>query len=232
MNTRVTANMDVPGLWADKPHTWPIVLELLDDIDTATIRTVANTVSRAVQRRQSLLPVVIHSQGGDVYAALHVAELLKASGLEIHTVLMGVAASCAAVIFTCGRVRWISPLGRLMVHDVSADLDGNLTGLSMLTEAGEMQTLKDALCRIMSLNIGKAEDYFARLLQTRGNVDVYLGAEECLAEGIATRIGTPHVQVDVHVTVDLVDSALKPQTPTRPRRHVPHPGRANCVHNQ
>ncbi len=232
MNTRVTANVNVPGLLGDEPHNWPIVLELLDDIDTAAIRSVASTVSRALYARQSLLPVIIHSQGGDVYAAMHVAELLKTSGLEIHTVLMGVAASCAAVIFTCGHVRWISPLGRLMVHDVSTDLDGNLTGLSMLTEAGEMQTLKDALCRIMSLNIGKSEDYFANLLRTRGNVDVYMGARECLAEGIATRIGTPHVLVNVHVTVDLVDSTLKPRTPTRPKRHVPDPGQANCVRNQ
>ena len=202
MNTAIVSNISYFQELEDFPL--PIIIEIFDDIDIEMVKRVQQKITQAVAVGQAFLPVIINSTGGNAHDAMHIVELLMTCGLPIHTVGMGVVASGAALIFTCGQQRFLSPNSRLMIHDVSADIDGNLTGAAMKIEAQEMEHLRDNMCRVMAENIGAEPDYFKKLMYAKGgNVDVYLSPAECLEHKLATEIGVPKLQVQVTVSMSL-----------------------------
>jgi ATP-dependent protease ClpP protease subunit len=202
MNTVIVSNISYFQELEDFPL--PIIVEIFDDIDIEMVQRVQKKIAQAVAVGQAFLPVVINSTGGNAHDAMHIVELLTHCGIPVHTVGMGLVASGAALIFTCGQQRFLSPNSRLMIHDVSADMDGNLTGAAMKIEAQEMEHLRDNMCRVMAQNIGAEPDYFKKLMYAKGgNVDVYLSPQECLEHKLATEIGVPKLQVQVTVNMSL-----------------------------
>jgi ATP-dependent Clp protease protease subunit len=201
MHRVITSNISYFEEFYDFPL--PIVVNIVDEIDTDTVKEISNKITQAIAAKQPFLPVMINSPGGDVYDSMHCTEILLGAGIPIQTIGMGLIASGAALLFTCGSTRWMAPSARFMVHDVSADMDGNLTGLAMRTEAEEMNHIKETICTRMALNIGRSPDYFSKMLHNHGNVDVYKSAEDCLQENIATHVGVPKLSINVNVTMSL-----------------------------
>ena len=184
--------------------TDPVVIHLMEEIDTSLVQKISRQINEAQRTRQPFLPVVINAPGGDVYDSLHIVELLRTCGLPVHTIGFGLVASGAAFVFTCGTERWLAPTAKFMVHDVSADVDGNLSGAAMRIEADEMTHLKQIMCEQMATNVGQPKTYFSDLIHSRGNVDVYLTAADCLERHIATHVGVPTLCLDISVSLRLV----------------------------
>lgn len=69
--------------------------------------------------------VYINSGGGEVFAAIAIAQQLKAHKAEVHTYVDSLAASAATLIAMAGDVRHMTTSGLFMIHLPSMSLQGN-----------------------------------------------------------------------------------------------------------
>lgn len=128
------------------------------------------------------LDVEISSPGGDVFAAVAMYNGLRASGKEITTKVMGVAASAASLLFMAGDKRVMPKNTHLMVHNPWSFAAGN---------AAELRDTADFLDKIgttvrgtYAARSGMTEEAVTELLSK----DTWLTADEALANGMATEV--------------------------------------------
>ena len=69
--------------------------------------------------------VYINSGGGEVFAAVTMAQTLKHHNAEVHTYVEGLCASAATLIALAGDVRHMSNSGLFMIHLPSGSFRGN-----------------------------------------------------------------------------------------------------------
>ena len=67
--------------------------------------------------------IFICSPGGSVFAGMEIANAIRASKAQVNTIIAGLAASIAAVIWLAGKERYVLPYSLLMIHG-SSHLDG------------------------------------------------------------------------------------------------------------
>ena len=67
--------------------------------------------------------IFICSPGGSVFAGMEIANAIRASKAQVNTIISGLAASIAAVIWFAGKERYCLPYSLLMIHG-SSHLDG------------------------------------------------------------------------------------------------------------
>lgn len=161
-------------------------------------------VSFAHQSGQPIIPVVIDSYGGDVYALLSMVDTIKTSKVPVATIVEGKAMSCGVVLFTCGTegFRFIGPNATLMIHDVSS-IEPRKKSEEIKVDARETDRLNKKLYRIMERNIGKPTGYLWDLSQERSRVDWYMMPKEALRHNIANHIGIPSLRTVVSVDIQL-----------------------------
>lgn len=157
-------------------------------------------VSLGHQTGQTVLPIVIDSFGGDVYALFSMLDILKGCKLTIATVVEGKAMSCGAALFTCGAegYRFMGPNATLMVHDISWD-NGEGKAEEIRVGAKETDRLNKKMWRLMEKNIGQPSGYLSRMVQERGRTDWYMTAKEALRHNIANHLRVPSLRTTVRV---------------------------------
>lgn len=69
--------------------------------------------------------VYINSGGGEVFAAVAMAQQLQKHNAEVHTYVEGIAASAATIIAMAGDVRHMSKSSLYMIHLPSSSIRGN-----------------------------------------------------------------------------------------------------------
>lgn len=71
--------------------------------------------------------VFISSNGGYVYSVFAMIEAMKHCNKPVHTVGLGMCASCAAVLLSCGTgKRWITKDSFMHIHNISSGTYGNI----------------------------------------------------------------------------------------------------------
>lgn len=128
------------------------------------------------------LRVEISSPGGDVFDGIAMYNALRASGKNITTVVMGVAASIASYVFLAGDTREMPKNTMLMVHNPWTFAAGN---------SAELREAADVLDKIGGVvqggylsRTGMKEEPLAAMLAK----DTWLSADEALANGFATAL--------------------------------------------
>lgn len=129
-----------------------------------------------------VLDVEISSPGGDALAAVAMYNGLRASGKEITTRVLGVAASAASLIFMAGDKRVMPKNTHLMVHNPSTWGGGT---------AEDHQNMADMLTKVGATirgtyvsRSGMTDEEAIALLSK----DTWLTADEALANGLATEV--------------------------------------------
>ncbi len=161
-------------------------------------------INAALATHQTLIPVVIDSYGGDVYALLSMIDTLKASKARIATIVEGKAMSCGAILFSCGHqgLRFIGPNATLMLHDaVGNATSGKAEDLGLT--AREVMRLNRKLWNIVERNIGCKRGALWQEAQLRGRADWYLTPQEAAKIGLATAIGVPTFETRLSVETTL-----------------------------
>lgn len=161
----------------------PAVLDIFDEIGGSWWGVNANEFIASVDAVPgNQITVRINSPGGDVFAALAMYNILRASGKEITTEVVGVAASCASLIFLSGDKRLMPKNTMLMVHNPWTFTGGN---------AAELREMADTLDKVGN---SVASSYQARTgmdaeaLKAMLAKDTWLTADEALASGFATEV--------------------------------------------
>lgn len=190
-----------------KSNQWePVVVNIIDEIDTDTAVMVASQLRKAEESGQDFVPFFIDSVGGSVYGLLSIIESMRRCKVPIYTFTSGLAASCAACIFSAGQRRFMTKYARLLIHDVSVDFSSetSMTSTNIKVEANEMRILNKTIFRIIAENTGHPIDFFVDLIKTKRNNDVYVSAAQALKWNLATDIGYPVVKI-IHTTTMSLD---------------------------
>jgi ATP-dependent Clp protease protease subunit len=126
----------------------------------------------------------ISSPGGSVMAGLAILDTMQLITAPVHTYAMGMVASMAAVLFTCGEKghRYILPNAEVMIHQPLGGAQGQASDIEI--QANHIIKLKKRLYQIISKATGKN----AKTIEKASDRDNYFEADEAIEFGLADTI--------------------------------------------
>jgi len=178
-------------------HT-PIIIRV-NKFDEDSAKEFSAKISLAHNTGQKVIPVIIDSYGGQVYALMSMIAAIKASELPIATIIEGKAMSCGAILFTFGDEghRYMDPDATLMIHDVSSGMWGKVEEIK--ASAAEVERLNTKVYSMMARNCGHEDEFFLNEVHKRGRADWYLDAKEAKKFKIANHLRLPKLEINVDV---------------------------------
>ena len=174
----------------------PVVV-YVDDITEAAAKVFEENMLKAQATGQPIIPIVIDSYGGSVYALFEMVDVLQSMKVPVSTIVQGKAMSAGAVLAACGAegMRFAYPNSVILLHDVSSAMQGKMSELVSSTE--EIKRLNGLLFKIVSEHTGKPNNYFLDLIQANGRADLYLTPEEALKHNLINKIKVPVLKTKV-----------------------------------
>lgn len=127
----------------------------------------------------------INSGGGECYSGLELVSVMRYIKSPVHTTILGVAASMAAVIASSGEKghRKALPYSRFMIHQPSSAVNYT-TFKDQQIHLQEMENLKWDLYEVLSENSGKTKEEIEHLCDR----DKWMKAEEAISLGFLDEI--------------------------------------------
>lgn len=132
---------------------------------------------------ESEITMYINSPGGSVQAGLALIDTITMLRCPVHMIVQGMAASMAAVIFSCGNIREMLPSSMIMIHDPSIQEAGG-TALQMNAISHKLMKTREKTASILAKNTNHSLNEIYALTST----DTYMSAEEAVQFGIADKI--------------------------------------------
>ncbi|MDD5203658.1 MAG: ATP-dependent Clp protease proteolytic subunit [Sulfurimonas sp.] len=128
----------------------------------------------------------ISSPGGSVMAGLAILDTMELISAPVYTYAMGMVASMAAVIFTCGEKghRYIMPNAEVMIHQPLGGTSGQASDIEI--QANHIISLKKRLYKI----IAKATGKHVKTIEKESDRDNYFEASKAIEFGLADAILT------------------------------------------
>ncbi len=165
-------------------------------------------MQRAIDADQEVVPVLIDSDGGTMFAEMAMLDefdAARAAGMRIATIVSGRAQSAAADILAAGDrgLRYAAPLATVMVHD-AGDFDpapGKIEEQRANYE--ELRREHELLLDRFEGHCGKPRGYFRKIVHDKGHADWFMGAREARKHGIVDHVGLPVLSVTVTVAFEL-----------------------------
>ena len=152
---------------------------------------VANIISAQLlwleQQGSSDITIQISSNGGSIYDGLQIIDSMEYIKPDVSTVSMGMVASMATVIASCGTKgkRFILPHARFLVHQPLQGGGGGMKQCSdVQIQAKEIQTLKEELQQMLAENSGQSYDVIEKMCDR----DTILTAKETVEYGFVDSI--------------------------------------------
>lgn len=126
----------------------------------------------------------INSPGGSVSAGLAIYDTMQFVTCDIHTYVIGMAASMGAVLLCAGTPgkRFALPNADIMIHQVSGGAQG--TASDVERSVNHMFKLKKRLNKIIARHCGKSEEQVER----DADRDHWMTAEEAVEYGIVDKV--------------------------------------------
>jgi ATP-dependent Clp endopeptidase proteolytic subunit ClpP len=181
----------------------PIIIRV-NKFDEDSAKEFVDAMSRAQNTGQSVIPIVIDSYGGQVYALMTMIGAIKGSRIPVATIVEGKAMSCGALLYSFGAegMRYMDPDATLMIHDVASGAWGKVEEIK--ADAKEVDRLNKKVYEMMARNCGKPSDYFLKLVHERGHADWYLDGQEAKTHNLANELRVPTLtcKIDLKYTLD------------------------------
>lgn len=123
---------------------------LLGEINDATASYISSLLLYLDNKSDKIITLHIDSNGGSVFSGLEVYDAIQFSNSPIYTECDSLAASMAAVIFSCGQHghRSVSKNARIMIHTPNVPNPKEKTD-------DEIQHIEEELYKILCENTGK-----------------------------------------------------------------------------
>lgn len=178
--------IDIIGDWIDE-----LINEFWGMKATLTAKAFIDQLSK-LDAGVKTIRVHINSPGGDVFAALTIANALRdqqmSKGRTVETIVDGLAASAASIIAMAGKTVSMADNAILMIHKPLTGLWGNATALraaaaelDSIEQNGIVQTYK------WHTSLDDAE-ILALLAGENGADGTWMGADEALEKGFVTDV--------------------------------------------
>lgn len=201
--TRVKKSSLIKGD-VDKIINLPIVV-LVNEFNEEASRKFYADMNDAENSEQDIIPIVVDSYGGQVYALMSMVDTIRASKKKIATISLGKSMSCGAILLSCGHdgYRFCAPRTTVLIHDVSSWTHGKVEDIK--TEASEADRLNNEIYHLMDRNCGHEEGYFQKIVHDhKGHADWYLTAEEAKEHNLVNHVKIPRFEIEISVETKLV----------------------------
>jgi ATP-dependent Clp protease protease subunit len=196
--------MEVDHRLLPAPHDLldgPYVVRVTGFDDLACVRF-RRQLHRAVDAQQEYIPVVIDTNGGNVYGLFGMMDELDVARrhAKVATIAIGCALSAGADLLAAGDkgLRFVSPTATVMIHDLADDPAGGKIA-ELRTSLAENSRLHEMSFDRLAKNCGKPRSYFRDLVHSKNHGDIYLTPKQCVKHGIADHVGIPELTVNVTV---------------------------------
>jgi len=177
----------------------------VNKFNEAAVKQFKDDFLEAHETGQDLIPIVIDSFGGTVYAVLAMADLIKSTDKTVATIAIGKAMSCGAILLTCGNegYRYASQTSTIMIHDVSMMTWGKMEEIK--ADAKEGERLNKLVFNMMEKNCNLDKGTLLDKLRTDYNsADWFLTAQQAKRLNIINHIKVPKLITKVIVTSELL----------------------------
>lgn len=126
----------------------------------------------------------ISSPGGSVMAGLAILDTMQLITAPVHTYAMGMVASMAAVLFTCGEKghRYIMPNAEVMIHQPLGGTSGQASDIEI--QARHILQLKKRLYVILAEATGQEVE----TIEKESDRDNYFEAIDAIAFGLGDSV--------------------------------------------
>jgi ATP-dependent Clp protease, protease subunit len=164
-----------------------IITEAIDDHMMGVI--VSQLLYLEAEDPQEPIHMYISSPGGSVMSGLAILDTMQLISAPVYTYAMGMVASMAAVLFTCGEKghRYILPNAEVMIHQPLGGASGQASDIEI--QAKHILSLKKRLYKILAKATGK----HVKTIEKESDRDNYFEAEQAIAFGLADTILT-HIE--------------------------------------
>ena len=161
------------------------IIFLGDEIDD----TLANSVVAQLLFLESESPdrdisIYINSPGGSVSAGLAIYDTIQFVKCDVSTIVVGMAASMAAVLLAAGAKgkRIALPNSRVMIHQPLGGAQGQASDIEI--QAREIVKTKELLNNILVTHTGQS----MKRIKADSDRDFWMSAPEALAYGIVDKV--------------------------------------------
>jgi ATP-dependent Clp protease protease subunit len=187
---------DLQGLTKRKNNNYIIVNEICEE----AVSYFREDFFRLEYSDQEIIPIIIDSYGGDVYALHAMLSIIESSTKKVATICDGKAFSCGAVLLSAGDhgMRFISKYGYVLVHQVSHEYYGKFSDIAVSAE--HCSELNSNLLMMLDKNCKKKPGTFEKMLIKHNNADLYLDAKTTHSLGIVDHIGVPRLKIETQKT--------------------------------
>jgi len=191
-----------PNIKHDALNQEPIIIKVIDFTEKSGSHF-ADEFQKAINSKQSIIPIHIDSYGGQVYTLFGMLELIRTSPVPVATYVSTKAMSCGSVLLSAGTpgYRYLAPNATVLVHQVSAGASGKIEDLEVST--AHTTDLNKRLMGILSKNSGHDAGYFSRMLLENGNADLYYNAKKSAFHGLIDYIKTPIFTIEITQKITL-----------------------------
>lgn len=180
----------------------PQIVQVRGEISEVTAEEFATAFHQAENTGQELIPIVIDSFGGDVYALLSMVDVIQNSTVPVATIVIGKAMSAGAVLLSCGTngMRFASPNSTIMIHSAwETGISGNADEVRV--NANELMRVNRKVLELMSKNCGHHKDYFHTIMAENKNTDWFLSSKEAQKHKIINSVRIPEYNIKVSTEI-------------------------------
>ena len=159
--------------------------------------------------------VNINSIGGDLFQGIAIHNALRALPCKVKTVVQGVAASAASIIFCAGDERLVYPGSVLMVHGVLSYVDfyGYVNEHGITELQAQLKNLRksvavmnNAVADIYADTTGKTHEECLAMIAD--NAELYMSGADAIAQGFASGYAADGYVPDVRMVACAGKTAL------------------------
>lgn len=157
---------------------------LFGDIDEKSADHVIKGIY-SLSKRKTPLTLIINSDGGDIFQALAIYDIMKMSNCPIYTVGVGQIMSAAVLILAAGNKRYIGRHTNFMTHDISLSDYPDTKLATFRKEIKYLTNLRHsfftALAKNSKLNVMSWEE------KAKDGADYFFDAKTAIEYGIADK---------------------------------------------
>lgn len=136
------------------------------------------------------ITIYLNSPGGSVTAGLAIYDTMQYVKPDVSTIVVGQAASMAAVLLAAGTKgkRFALPDARILIHQPLGGFQGQVSDIEIQTR--EMLRLKQRLTEILANHTGQDPERISR----DSDRDYFMRAEEAQAYGLIDEVMEKHTR--------------------------------------
>lgn len=169
----------------------------VNEFNEDALKDFEEDMDEAYKTGQPVVPIVIDSFGGEVYAAMGMVASVLNCKVPVATIITSKAMSAGAVLFSFGTegYRFMHPDATLMIHDASSCSFGKVQDVKVSTK--HLEEVNKRMFRKMAIHLGHPRNYILDLIASKKHVDWYLTAKEAVKHNIANHMRIPNFEVEI-----------------------------------